>query len=356
MTLWVGFICLIFACLALDLGVFHRRNPTGADNLTLRQATKWSLVWISLGVSFSGVVYYLYENHVTGIDMHGQGGRVIEHGGRDAAVQYLTAFVLEKSLSIDNLFVISLVFKNFGVKQGHQHRVLYWGILGAIVTRGLMIVLGFELVQRFEWLFYIFGVYLVYQGGKILVQRGGGDDEDEAGESAESATVDRERGMFEKLLRKVMPVSDSFDEDRFTTHRSGRWEITPMLICLFVVEMTDVVFALDSIPAVLAISTESFIAFTSNIFAILGLRALYFVLAELVERFSHLETSIAVILVFIGVKLFFHHYLHGMDSRISLGFIFACIAAGIAWSWRKGGQEIERKSQLPKSQGGTADG
>jgi len=349
--LWVGFLVLIFTCLALDLGVFHRRNPSGKDDLTLRQATLWSLVWISMGVSFSGVVYYLYEHHVTGVEMHGAGGRIIEHGGRNAAVQYLTAFILEKSLSIDNLFVISLVFRNFGVKPGHQHRVLYWGILGAIVTRGAMIIMGFQLVQKFSWLFYLFGIYLAYQGGKILFERQGKDDD----EPAQASTVERERGFLERGLRKFLPISDDFDEDRFITHKSGRWAFTPMLVCLLVVEATDVVFALDSIPAVLAISTEAFIAFTSNIFAILGLRALYFVLAELVERFSHLETSIAVILVFIGVKLFFHEWLHGVDSRWSLGFIFLCLAAGIAWSWRKGGEEIARKSQLPGA-GTGADG
>ncbi len=349
MTLWIGFLTLIAACLALDLGVFHKRKKaTGSpkDDLSLREAVIWSIVWVSMGASFSGVVYYLYSQEVAGAVMHARSGAVLHHDGKAAALQYLTAFVLEKSLSVDNLFVIGLVFKNFGVRPAYQHRVLFWGILGAIVTRGLMILLGFELVARFEWLFYLFGAYLVYQGVKVLR---GNDDEDEGGERQES--------FAERFLKKFLPVSEGFDEDKFVTKKDGRWMITPMLVCLVVVEMTDVVFALDSIPAVLAVSNERFIAFTSNIFAVLGLRALYFVLAEMIERFSYLETSIGVILVFIGVKLGLHHWSHILfEGRewLSLSFIGLCLAAGIAWSWKKGGEEILRKSQLPPGEPPTA--
>lgn len=341
-TLWIGFLLLIAACLALDLGVFHKRHKaTGSpkDDLTLRQAVMWSVVWVSLGASFSGVVYYLYSQEISGAVMHTRSGAELHHAGRAAALQYLTAFVLEKSLSVDNLFVIGIVFKNFGVRPAYQHRVLFWGILGAIITRGAMILLGFELVARFDWLFYLFGAYLVWQGVKIL--RGGDDDEGEEGGA-------REESLTERALKGIFPMSPEFDEDKFVTKKDGRWLMTPMLVCLFVVEATDVVFALDSIPAVLAVSSERFIAFTSNIFAVLGLRALYFVLAEMIERFSYLETSIAVILVFIGVKLGLHQFTHAFfEGRewISLAFIGLCLAAGIVWSWKKGGEEIARKSR-----------
>lgn len=343
-TLWIGFLLFVAACLALDLGVFHKRHKaTGSpkDDLSLRQAVMWSVVWVSLGASFSGVVYYLYSQEISGAVMHTRSGAELHHAGRAAALQYLTAFVLEKSLSVDNLFVMGVIFRNFGVRPAYQHRVLFWGILGAIVTRGAMILLGFELVARFEWLFYIFGAYLVWQGVKIL--RGSGDDE-EGGEDGP-----RKESLAERGLKRIFPMSPEFDEDKFVTKKDGRWLMTPMLVCLFVVEATDVVFALDSIPAVLAVSSERFIAFTSNIFAVLGLRALYFVLAEMIERFSHLETSIGVILVFIGLKLGLHHYTHPIfEGRewISLSFIGLCLAAGIAWSWKKGGEEIERKSHL----------
>lgn len=348
-TLWIGFLTLVAACLALDLGVFHRRRKaTGApkDDFTLRQAILWSVVWVSLGASFSGVVYYIYAHEVSGAVMHSRTGELLHHDGKAAALQYLTAFVLEKSLSVDNLFVIGLVFKSFGVRPAYQHRVLFWGILGAILTRGAMILLGFELVARFEWLFYLFGAYLIYQGVKILR---GGDDEDEDGE--------REEGFIEKSMKRLLPVSAEFDEDAFTTRKDGRFLFTPMLVCLLVVEATDVVFALDSIPAVLAVSSERFIAFTSNIFAVLGLRALYFVLAEMIERFAYLESAIAIILIFIGVKLGLHHWAHVLfEGRewISLTFIGLCLLGGIVWSWKKGGEEILRKSQasLPPPTGG----
>jgi tellurite resistance protein TerC len=340
---WIAFLCLIFVCLALDLGVFQRIRGKDGE-LTLREAVTWSIVWLTIGASFSGVVYYLFEHNVQGFILHARNGTEIAHGGGKAALQYLTAYVLEESLSVDNLFVIGLVFKSFGVNSNYQHRVLFWGILGAVVARGAMILLGFELVRQFTWLFYIFGAYLVYQGGKVLKGTLGGGDKDE--DADEGPSEKREQSGFETMLRKVLPLSEDYDKDRFTTRMNGVFQFTPMLVCLFVVEATDVVFALDSIPAVLAVSTDKFIAFTSNIFAVLGLRSLYFVLAEMVERFSHLETSIAIILVFIGVKLFVHHWIHIPES-ISLSFIGICLAVGVAWSWKKGGEEILRKSQLP---------
>lgn len=332
--LWVGFLLLVFACLAIDLGAFRRRHKHGED-MTLREATVWTLIWISVGVAFSGVIYYIYQHGIGGAVLDTRAGIVRGDGGH-AATLYLTAFVLEKSLSIDNLFVIALVFQQFGVRPVHQHRVLLWGILGAIIMRGIMIGGGLYLVERFSWLFYVFGLYLAYQGVKLVVA---GDDDDEGGD---------EESWFHRAIRKVLPISEEIEEDHFVTRINGKFFFTPLVLALIVVEFTDVMFALDSIPAVLAVSTEDFICYTSNIFAVLGLRSLYFVLAEMMERFKYLKHSLAVILVFVGVKLIFHHQItehipQAISIYGSLAIITLTLVVGILWSWKKGGEvELER--------------
>lgn len=316
--LWVGFLLLVVGCLALDLGVFRKR---GESAMTLRKAMGWSLVWIAAGVSFSGVIYFIYERGLAGAVLHtGSGGAV--HDGAQAALLYLTAYLLEKSLSIDNLFVIAIVFRNFKIAQPHQHRVLYWGIVGALVTRGVMIGGGLWLVERFAWLFYVFGAYLIYQGGKLLWEK---KDDDDDGE-----------GFMVKTLRRSMPIAPEPAGDRFMTVVGGKRYATTAFLALIVVELTDLMFAVDSVPAVLAVATEPYIVYTSNIFAILGLRALYSVLSELMERFEHLQYALATILVYVGVKLCLHGHVH-IPSFVSLAVILGSMSLGIAWSWIKSG-------------------
>ncbi len=320
--LWVGFLLLVVGCLALDLGVFRK---SGEGAMTLRKAMGWSLVWIAAGVSFAGVIYVIYERGLAGAILHtgGSGGTPVHDGGQ-AALLYLTAYVLEKSLSIDNLFVIAIVFKNFKIAQHHQHRVLYWGIIGALVTRGIMIGGGLFLVERFTWLFYVFGAYLIYQGAKLLWEKKEEDDED------------GDEGVVVKTLRKSMPIAPEPAGDRFMTVIDGKRYATTAFLALVVVEITDLMFAVDSVPAVLAVATEPYIVYTSNIFAILGLRALYSVLSELMERFEHLQYALAAILVYVGVKLCLHGHVH-IPSAISLSIILGAMTIGIAWSWIKSG-------------------
>ncbi len=319
--LWVGFLLLVVGCLALDLGVFRK---SGESAMTLKKAMGWSLVWIAAGVSFAGVIYVIYERGLAGAVLHtGPGGGTIHDGGQ-AALLYLTAYLLEKSLSIDNLFVIAIVFKNFKIAQHHQHRVLYWGIVGALVTRGIMIGSGLWLVERFAWLFYVFGAYLIYQGAKLLWEKKEGEDESP------------DEGLVVRTLRKSMPIAPEPDGDRFVTIIDGKRYATTAFLALVVVEITDLMFAVDSVPAVLAVATEPYIVYTSNIFAILGLRALYSVLVELMERFEHLQYALAVILVYVGVKLCLHGHVH-VPSYVSLSVIIGSMTVGIAWSWIKGG-------------------
>jgi tellurite resistance protein TerC len=331
MMLWIGFLVLIVACLALDLGAFHQRHRDGSD-ISLAEAGRWTAIWIGVGVAFSGIIYVIYQWGVDGRVLHTPKG-FVPHDGAQAALLYLTAYLLEKSLSIDNLFVITLVFSGFRVPRLHQHRVLRWGILGAILMRGAMIGGGLMLIQRFSWLFYLFGLYLAYSGIKLMLT-----DEDEAGDG------EPEPGTFERLARKVLPVSAKVDGDHFFTRIDGKLFVTPLLLCLLVVEATDVIFAVDSVPAVLGISVDPFICYTSNIFAVLGLRSLYFVLAGLMARFQYLKHALALVLIFIGAKLFCHHWIalylpQRLSIALSLGFILVTMTVGIAWSWKKSGDE-----------------
>jgi tellurite resistance protein TerC len=314
-ALWIGFLVLVLICLALDLGVFHK---TGEGEPSLSKAIGWSLVWITVGVGFSGVIYYIYESGLSGALLHTREG-TLDHSGKQAALLYLTSYLLEKSLSVDNLFVIAIVFKSFRIAQKDQHRILYWGIIGALITRGIMIFGGLWLVERFEWLFYVFGAYLGYQGLKLFFEKDHGDE-------------GYQEGFFVRQLRKVIPIAADGPGDHFTTRVDGKLFATPAFLALVVVELTDLMFAVDSVPAVLAVSTEPYIVYTSNIFAILGLRALYSVLAEMMERFHYLKYALAIILMFVGVKLCLHHWVE-IPSFVSLSVILGCMVGGIAWSF-----------------------
>lgn len=311
---WIGFLVLVLLLLALDLGVLNRRAHTPS----VRESLGWSAGWISLGVLFSGIVYVLYEQRLYGeID---QG--TIAYSGADAVLTYLTAFVLEKSLSIDNLFVMVLIFQTYRIPSEFQHRVLFWGILGAIVMRAGMILGGVWLVTNFQWVMYLFGAYLIFQG---LLQLRPEKDEDE-----ESPT----RPLLERAVNRLLPVSR---EDAATGHffvrRRGHLHATSLMVALISVEGADVVFALDSVPAVLTVSTDSFIVFTSNVFAILGLRSLYFVIASMMNRFAHLKYALAFILVFVGLKMALHAVLH-IPIIVSLGIILGAVVVGVITSMR----------------------
>ncbi len=301
LPLWIGFIAVVLGLLALDLGVFNR--DTGA--LSPRAAIGWTLAWSAVGVSFGGLVYFIYENH-----WFGAGGSGM--GGGDAASVYFTAYVLEKSLSIDNIFVMSLIFTNLKIAPAQQRRVLFWGILGALVFRSAMIVGGVWLIDHFTVTFYLFGAILAISGIRMLISTEDEDDE----------------GWFVRTSRRVLPIAEGDYGDRFRARVNGKLMLTQLSLALIAIELTDVVFAFDSVPAVLAITSEPFLVVTSNVFAILGLRSLYFVLASMMDRFHYLEVALALLLILIGVKLFAHDHVH-VSNQVSLLAVLGIVGVGV---------------------------
>jgi tellurite resistance protein TerC len=308
---WLGFFALVALLLFFDLGVVHRR----AKEMSLRSAAMWTLFWVSLGFAFSGVVYLMYENNWVGV--HLVGCPPGHADGRDATITYVSAYLLEQALSVDNLFVMSLLFSTFRMPLKYQHRVLFWGILGAIVFRVIMLGGGALIANRFDWIFYVFGAYLVFQGAKLF--RGGDDDGD---------PMDNQ---FVKILRKYIRIDDGDHGGKFSVMIDGKRWLTMVAMCLIVIELTDVVFALDSIPAVLSVSQDTFIMITSNIFAIMGLRSLYFVLAGAMEKFKYLKVALAVLLIFIGAKMLLHSVIM-IPHWISLIVIAGILAVGVVIS------------------------
>jgi tellurite resistance protein TerC len=310
---WIGFLGLVLVLLAVDLGVLNRRAHTPS----VREALAWSAGWISLSVLFSLMVYFIYEKHLYGDVEPG----IVPYSGSDAVLTYLTAFVLEKSLSIDNLFVMVLIFQTYKVPGHLQHRVLFWGILGAVVMRAGMILGGVWLVTNFQWVMYLFGAYLIFQG--LLQLRPSKDDHDQP---------DPARPLMERGVSRLVPVlREAEPSGHFFVRMDGRWHVTSLLVALISVEAADVVFALDSVPAVLTVSHDSFIVFTSNVFAILGLRSLYFVIAAMMNRFAHLKYALAFILVFVGLKMALHQVWH-IPILASLGVILGAVLVGIVTS------------------------
>lgn len=301
LPLWIGFIAIVLGLLALDLGVFNR--DSGA--LSPRAAVGWTLAWIAVGVSFGGLVYLVYENHWFGTGSSGM-------AGGDAASVYYTAYVLEKSLSIDNIFVMSLIFTNLSIPPAQQRRVLFWGILGALAFRSAMIFGGVWLIEHFTVTFYLFGAILAVSGVRMLMST-----EDESDE-----------GWFVRTARRVLPVAKGDYGDRFRARVDGKLMLTQLSLALIAIELTDVVFAFDSVPAVLAITSEPFLVLTSNVFAILGLRSLYFVLASMMDRFHYLEVALALLLILIGAKLFAHDYVH-ISNRVSLLGVLGIVGVGV---------------------------
>jgi tellurite resistance protein TerC len=301
---WAGFHAFVFMMLALDLGVFNRKIHAP----TIREAAIWSSVWISLALLFNVLIF--------------------QAEGSQKGLEWLTGYVLEKSLSVDNLFVFVLVFQSFQVDLRHQHRMLFWGVLGALIMRAVMILAGTALLNRFEWMMYVFGGFLLYTGLKMLLVKEVDSD------PTQSALV--------RAFKRLVPFDEKGGHERFWVVHEGKRYATPMLLVLITIEVTDLVFAVDSIPAVLAVSRDPFVVYTSNIFAVLGLRSLYFLLAKMIDRFHRLKTGLAVVLAFVGVKMCVAKWLH-IPVQYSLLVIAAVLAgsvvASLAWPADQDGVE-----------------
>jgi tellurite resistance protein TerC len=313
-VVWGGFLAFFLALLYLDLSVLHRE----AAVLSVRQALFWTTVWVSVAFSFNIAVYGLYEYRWFGFE---PGDGVV--GGADAVVQFITGYLLEWSLSVDNIFVIALIFAYLKIPTLYQYRVLFWGIVGAIVLRGLMIAAGTTLLAHFDWMFYVFGAILLISALRMLR-----DDEE---------TPDFGASFPARLVRRFVPVTDELERARFFVRREGRLYATPLFVALVMVELTDVVFAVDSIPAILAVTRDPFLVFTSNAFAILGLRSLYFAVAGMMAMFRYLKYSLVLILAFVGVKMLLVSRFH-VPNLISLGIIVGTLAGGVIasiWATRR---------------------
>jgi tellurite resistance protein TerC len=358
--MYSAFVALVLVLLALDLGVFHRK----AHAVSVKEALGWSVFWIGLGVAFSIFIYAGYENHWMGMGLTPDqmtdtprevaGVGLVYNAGASAAVKYITGYLVEKSLAVDNIFVIAMLFSFFAVPQIYQHRVLFWGILGALLMRGAMIALGAQLLQRFTWIIYVFGGFLILTGIKMLTMDSHGSDPD--------------RNPVVRLTRKLWPITERFHGEHFFVRAGsaaaleaevpgaevkpdrvvdgapkGALLATPLLLALMMVEATDLIFAVDSIPAIFAITTDPFLVFTSNVFAILGLRSLYFALAGMIHKFQYLKISLAVVLMVVGVKMMTHSWLKSVLGEnfnlYLLAAVLAILGAGVAASLLKTPQD-----------------
>jgi tellurite resistance protein TerC len=298
---WVGFNVAVLAILALDLGVLHRR----ASTVSIKEAATWSAVWVALSLCFAFAVYQTM--------------------GKESGLEFLTGYLIEYALSVDNIFVFVLIFTYFNVPEKYQHRVLFWGIIGALLLRGVMIVAGSALVTRFAWTLYIFGAFLVFTGIKMALQKDGD-------------AYNPERDPVLRLARRIIPVANDYHGDKFFIRQPAkgggtRLAATQLFIVLLIVDTTDVIFATDSIPAIFAVTRDPFIVYTSNICAVLGLRALYFLLAGVVDKFVYLKLGLSLVLIFIGGKMLLEHFVH-LPIVASLGVVGAVLAASILASLR----------------------
>jgi tellurite resistance protein TerC len=351
--MYAGFVLLILFLLALDLGVFHRK----AHVVSIREALGWSVFWIALGLAFAGFIYVGYERHWMGLGLTPDlmtlapetvdGVGVIYNDGYSATLKYITGYLVEKSLAVDNIFVIAMLFAFFAVPAMYQHRVLFWGIVGALLMRGAMIAVGAQLLREFAWIIYVFGAFLIVTGLKMLFLK--------------AHQSDPNRNPVVRLTRRLMPVTERFHGQHFfvraggpASHeaavpgapelpdrvveaaRPGALMATPLFLALLMVEITDLVFAVDSIPAIFAITADPFLVFTSNVFAILGLRSLYFALAGMIDRFRYLKVSLALVLMIVGVKMMTHTWLKQMLGQhfnlYLLGVVLGVLLAGVVAS------------------------
>ena len=299
--LWSVFAALVVVMMALDLGVFHRR----ARAIGFKEAATWSGVWIGLALGFGALVWQVR--------------------GRYSALEFFTGYIIEESLSVDNLFVFLMIFSYFAVPARHQHNILFWGILGAMIFRAIFIIAGVALIERFEWVIYAFGAILVASGVKMALER--------------EKRIRPEQNPVLRLVRRFMPVTEGYDSPRFFLRQGDRTYATPLLLVLLVVETTDLVFAVDSIPAVLAITQDRLIVYTSNILAVMGLRALYFALCGMMDRFHHLHYGLSVILAFVGVKMLVAHFYQiptGIALGVVAGVLVLSVGASLLWPRKPG--------------------
>ncbi len=292
--LWVGFNVFVLAMLALDLGVFHRK----AHVVGFRESMTWTMVWVVLALLFNAGIWHF--------------------SGSQKALEFFTGYVIEKSLSVDNVFVFAMLFSYFAVPPLYQHKVLFWGVLGALVMRAAMIALGVALISRFSWIIYLFGAFLILTGIKMVLKR-----EEE---------IHPERNPVVRWFKKIMPVTSDYRGDKFFVRENGLRHATPLFVVLLLIEFSDLIFAVDSIPAIFAVTTDPFIVYTSNVLAILGLRSLYFALAGVMDKFHYLKIGLGVVLSFVGVKMMLAHSPYKIDTLVSLAVVVGIIAASIVAS------------------------
>lgn len=291
---WALFIGIILTLLALDLGFFHRKSR----EISTRESLTLSAVYILIGLLFGQFIWFMM--------------------GEQAAFEYLTGFLIEKSLSVDNIFVISMIFTYFSIPRLYQHRVLFWGILGVIVLRGIMIGIGAAALKEFSWILYVFGVFLILTGFKMLFIK------------AEEKPLDQ--NIIYRGLKKILPITPNLHKEHFWIKENGKWFATPLFVALLMIEFVDLIFAVDSVPAIFAITLDPYIVYTSNIFAILGLRALYFALASILHRFEYLKHALALVLIFVGGKIFYAEIYEKIPASISLTVTVVILAGGVIYS------------------------
>ena len=312
--LWGGFTLFVLAMMALDLGVFHRE----AHVVGFKEALTWTGVWVTLALLFNAGVWYF--------------------AGPQKALEFLTGYLIEYSLSVDNVFIFALIFSYFAVPPQWQHKVLFWGILGALVMRVIMIFAGVALISRFGWLLYLFGAFLIFTGLKMIFQK----DEQ----------VHPEHNPIVRWFRRVVPVTNAHHDDKLVVRVDGRLMATPLMVVLVCVEVTDVIFAIDSIPAIFAVTLDPFIIYTSNVFAIMGLRSLYFVLGGMMGMFHYLKLGLGVVLTFIGVKMLLGHTAWKIDTLVALGVVAAILATSVIASLVHASRARARLSTLPPGSSG----
>ncbi|MCP9270890.1 TerC family protein [Mycolicibacterium arenosum] len=304
---WAAVLGVILAMLAIDL--FAHRE---AHVVSMREAAAWSGIWVALGLAFGGVVWWVW--------------------GGEFAAQYYAGYVIEKSLAVDNVFVFAIIFSYFAVPREYQHRVLFYGVLGALVFRAVFIAAGSVLIASFAWILYVFGAFLVATGVRMALHR--------------NETINPERSLVLRLFRRIIPVTDGYHGQKFLVRQAGRWVATPLLAVLVLVEVTDIIFAVDSIPAIFAVTQQPFLVFTSNAFAILGLRAMYFLLADLMHRFVYLKLGLALVLVWVGIKMLLLE-VYKIPTGISLGVVIALLAVAVTASWIRTRNSGESSAEAP---------
>jgi tellurite resistance protein TerC len=305
MWIWVSFILLITFFLALDLGVFNKKDHV----IRSREAALWTALWVSVALLFSGVIYWLFSAGLVDNPTHLSPNR--------AVLKYITGYLIELSLSIDNVFVIAVIFSTFAIPEIYQHRVLFWGILGAIVFRAIMIIFGVALINRFDWITYVFGLFLLYTAFKML--------------KSDGTQYNPKKSFVFRQINKIFPVTTAFQGHRFIVRRMNVRAASPLLVALIVIELTDILFALDSIPAILAITADPFIVFSSNILAILGLRSMYFLISRMLAKFRYINYSLVGILGFVGIKMLFAHDID-FPEWFSLSIILVSLLSCILFS------------------------